>query len=311
MNFFSKILNPFATERKKDELKNEGISNASNESIDNTDTSDRTIQIDIISSYKSETPETETPLSVSDVGTLLESVRELIIDSIVPFTGKDDYSALTIWVNDQLYHIISREDFITNLRASFDSMHLSSLGSGEIKVKQGIPSPSDGASPIIKKGLIPAGKLWYRLIEKGKEEVKLCKASLSIYQGLGSCKEKEYILSSDDKSVYRIGRGVVSRKPGSTYRINDIIIEENNPDQNIQKLNNFVSSSQANIYLEKGGFYLKAMPSGCRTSNGSPTKIIRDQEPIELRDSASAYRLKDGDIIELGKSVLLIFKIIE
>ena len=53
------------------------------------------------------------------------------------------------------------------------------------------------------------------------------------------------------------------------------------------------------------------MPSGCRTSNGSPTKIIRDQEPIELRDSASAYRLKDGDIIELGKSVLLIFKIIE
>lgn len=253
----------------------------------------------------------EAPASISDIGMLVESVRELILDSVAPFTGSDDFAGLTIWVNDQAFHVISKESFKKDLKASFDSMRLYSLGNGDIKVVNGVPTPQDEASPLVRNGIIAPDKIWIRLVPKGRVEVPHAKATISVFQELGSCRQNEYVLSAEDRTVYRIGRGSICRKRGAAYRVNDIIIEEDNTNQDIQKLNNYVSSSQADIILEDGGFFLKAMPSGCRASGGSPTKIIRNQEPTELRDTVSMHRLNDGDIIELGKSVLLIFRIVE
>lgn len=303
MSFFSKIFNPFV-------LDDRGKINRS-ESHESEATNENNVSTPRERLEKETIKEEQRSTSISDIGILAESVKELIIDSVAPFTGNDDFVGLSIWVNDQSYHIVKKEAFIQDLRASFDSMHLFSLGKGEIKVIPGEPAGNDEASPLVKNGFIPSGKIWIRLIEEGKAEVKHSKARLCVLQGFGSCMENEYILSSDDKQVYRIGRGVICRKPGLAYRVNDIVIEENNADVSIQKLNNFVSSAQADIILDNGYFYLKALPSGCRTSGGSPTKIIRNQEPIELRDSVSSHKLADGDIIELGKSVLLLFKVID
>lgn len=263
---------------------------------------------------KTDMSEIKTPgqsaLSATDVGILEETVKDLLLDALAPFTGDDAMTGLTIWIDDQIVHIVESERFLTSLKAAFDSMRLRSLGSGEIKVVHGAPGPEDEASPLSKGSLIPPGKIWFRLHRKGLSAVKSTKAAVSVYQGIGSLKEKEYLLDAQDKTVYRIGRGAVSRKPGAAYRVNDIIIEENNPNTAVQKLNDYVSSSQADILLEDGAFFLRATPSGSRMSGGSPTKIIRDGNPIELRDPLSSYRLKDGDLIELGKSVLLLFRII-
>ena len=301
MVIFGKLLNPFSSDDKATE---------ENANIEVRSSSVPACDVPIEHIKKEDSNLEQASTNISDIGILEESVRELILDSVAPYTGKDDFVGIVIWVNDQIFHAINNEIFKTGLKAAFDSMHLYSLGASEINVIHGEPESQDEASPLIKKGIIPQGKLWFRLIEKGKE-LKHAKASISIFQELGSCKENEYILSSEDKSIYRIGRGAISRKHSSAYRVNDIIIEENNPHESIQKLNNHVSSAQADIILDDGQFFLRATPHGCRSQGGSPTKIIRNQEAVELRDSVSSYKLKDGDIIELGKSVLLLFKIVE
>ena len=249
-------------------------------------------------------------LSISDVGILEETVRELILDSVVPFTGNDYFIGVTIWIDDEFFHIAGKESFVTSLRASFDSMKLLSLGKGDIKVIHGKPTDEDDASPLVKKDILPPGKMWIKLLQKGMAE-KTSMAKISVFHGRGSCEKDEYILDAYEKQVFKIGRGPVCRKPEEPFRVNDIVIEENNPDQTVQKLNNFVSGSQANIIYEDGVFFLKAMPSGSRINGGSPTKIIREDNAIELRDHISTYILHDGDYIELGKSVLLFFQIIK
>ena len=249
--------------------------------------------------------------SITDVGVLEEKLKEVILDSVAPFTGDDTYNGITIWINDEFFHVAEKDSFATDLRASFDSMKLHSLGNGEIKVIHGEPEANENASPIFKKNVIQDGKIWIKLHLKGKETHRCSKALITVFPGRGSCEKSEYVLDAEKKTIYRIGRGPMNQKAGEAFRLNDIVIEESNPDQTIQKLNNFVSGSQADIIFEDGVFYLKAMPSGCRMNGGSPTKIIRGGKLIELRDHISSYKLHDGDYIELGKSVLLLFKITE
>ena len=314
MGFFRKIFNPFASddkETREGKVKKEEtpVNDSSPEAIGEGPSEVVSQEADNASVRPMENNRQDTS-SISDIGVLAEVVNEVILDYVARFTGSDSFIGLSLWVNDQFFHVINKEQFKTGLKASFDSMHLYSLGKGDISIFLGEPKPQDEASPLTKKGVIPPGTLWIRLVEKGKAETKHAKASLSIIQGHGSCKEKEYILSAEDKTIYKIGRGAVSLKSGYAYRVNDIIVEDNNPEPSIQKLNNHVSSAQADIIIDDGFFYLKALPSGCRTLGGSPTKIIRDQESKELRDIVSSYKLIDGDVIELGKSVLLLFKII-
>jgi hypothetical protein len=308
MGFLKKIFNPFASDNKEEitgvpnvlPKQKDGTIPNKGEAVLNSETAKAVISRESGSIAS----------SISDIGILEESVRDLILNSVAPFTGSDDFGGISLWVNDQLYHIINRDKFINTLKAAFDSMGLFSLGSGTIKIIHGVPTPQDEASPLFNKD-IHKDTIWIRLFENGKLQVKQTKAVITVLKGHGSCKEKKYILCKDDKDIYHIGRGAISNKPGSAYRVNDIIVEENNPDPAIQKMNNFVSSAQADIILDDGHFYLKAMPTGCRSSGGSATKIIRDQKPMELRDSNINHPLQDGDIIELGKSVLLYFSIVE
>ena len=60
------------------------------------------------------------------------------------------------------------------------------------------------------------------------------------------------------------------------------------------------------MYRE-GRYYLQVLPSGSITGNNS-TRIIRDQRPIPVEQPGIDYPLLDGDLIELGGTVLLEFK---
>lgn len=321
MGIFKSILHPFASDDIKEEIKSNGVlqkedaaevkeaPDINTPSLEgkkvNANTPNNGFERENSKNAQSSTS------AISDYGMLYEAVKEAILSSVIPFTGHDSFCGMNIWVKDEIYHVINENSFILEIRAAFDSMHLYSLGKGEINVVYGEPNQNDQATAITKNGFIPSGKLWMQIISKNAKITKHSKATISAVPGMGSCKKNEYLLDSEVKTIYRIGRGAFSRKPGSVYRVNDIIIDDANPEHDIQKLNNYVSSAQADIHIFNGDFYLKAMPSGCRASGGSPTKIIRDQAPIELRDSFSSYRLKDGDFIELGKSVLLQFKFFE
>ncbi len=73
--------------------------------------------------------------------------------------------------------------------------------------------------------------------------------------------------------------------------------------------NNHVSSTHADIVFKNNRYYIKAAIGGCRAIGGSPTKVVRDEKATELRDTTLLYPLEDGDIIELGKNVLLMFSL--
>lgn len=133
-------------------------------------------------------------------------------------------------------------------------------------------------------------------------------ATLSLIEGTGSLVKSSYILDPDKKKVYHIGRGITSRKAGK-YRVNDIVVKDNERDEELQQFNAHVSSAHADILFRNNKYYLKASVGGCRTTGGSPTKIVRDEKEIELRDPSLIYPLQSGDMIELGKKVLLIFSL--
>lgn len=128
---------------------------------------------------------------------------------------------------------------------------------------------------------------------------------ISIYKEFGSLSKEVYHIESDEKYVYLIGRGEEKRE-------NDIIIE-NSPTSQYWDMNKYVRSAHAHItYRKNYGFLLWADRDGT-AAFGSRTRIIRkrEQSPIDLTNEHVPQLLNDGDIIELGKHVKLLFKMVE
>ena len=78
-------------------------------------------------------------------------------------------------------------------------------------------------------------------------------------------------------------------------------------------MNKYVRSAHAHItYQKKEGFLLWADRDGT-AAFGSRTRIYRkgEQTPIDLTNENVPQLLCDDDKIELGKHVILLFKIVE
>lgn len=71
-----------------------------------------------------------------------------------------------------------------------------------------------------------------------------------------------------------------------------------------------VSRQHAAVIAENGKFYVRCNPGGCRARGGKLTKIIRadgsEDELVSFSHTAVPY-LKDGDIIQLSKTIFLRF----
>ena len=123
----------------------------------------------------------------------------------------------------------------------------------------------------------------------------------------GRLKKECYKLSSEElKKIksYNIGRGEVVAIRG--IRHNHIAIDENGGTKE-----NCVSRAHARIgYLKELGFYLQPEEGGC-LAGGNRTRIIRGNDLIDLENTLRTEPLRDGDIIELAKSVYLRFEEID
>lgn len=145
-----------------------------------------------------------------------------------------------------------------------------------------------------------------QLVEK---ENHIKKASISIFGGNGSLLQEKYelsneVLEKEHRKFYHIGRGEHPDMEDGSYRQNHIVIDDKN---NLDK-NRFVSRAHARIgYSENIGFYLQVEFGGSRLS-GNRTRLFRDEEKIEVENVDMKHPLHDGDLIELGKAVLLQFK---
>ena len=142
------------------------------------------------------------------------------------------------------------------------------------------------------------------------KEVKSAKAVISVFGESGSLLQEQYVLSSNDMRqkmipAYNIGSGKFPKIP-SGYRENHIAIDDN-PASPMAEKNKYVSRMHAHIgYSDKFGFYLQVEKDGTRLM-GKRTRIFRGEEKIECDNPQAKVTLQSGDLIELGKAVVLRF----
>lgn len=221
---------------------------------------------------------------------------------------KDSRTGITIWaISDYYYSIVKTEKFEQELRAALDDAELVGLGSGKIEVRHAVPAENDNAVNVCDSEVF-VSRITIKATSPDKRLTAIAK--VSILEGTGSTEQPCYILDPDVKETYHIGRGKNVRR-SNAFRRNDIVINDSDPNEQLAALNNHVSGSQADIIYCTSFYGLKAMRSGCRSEGGVPTKILRDNEVIELTDSHRIHQLNDGDMIELGKSVILEFNLAE
>ena len=138
------------------------------------------------------------------------------------------------------------------------------------------------------------------------------KAQISIFGKKGLLLQDKYELSSEElanehRKYYNIGRGEFPEMNGASYRQNHIVID----DANGLEHNKYVSRAHARIgYSDSLGFYLQVEQGGSRLS-GNRTRLFRGEEKIEMENVAVSEPLRDGDLIELGKAVVLVYKEIQ
>lgn len=235
----------------------------------------------------------------SSTGTDTKLMENLVI--IVIRNEEDDDMAKYDWIGKRFEDDLKRE--LTNA-------FLEKIGSKSLQIILKPKSETEDCISLIDNQVYYKwGKADTSVDDKPKEiPYERVVASVSIIEGTGSMMKPSYVLDSDRKKIFHIGRGVTSRK-GGKYRVNDIVIKDKEADHDLLECNAHVSSTHADIVFKNNKFYIKAAIGGCRAIGGSPTKLVRDEKATELRDTNLLYPLEDGDIIELGKNVLLVYSL--
>lgn len=221
--------------------------------------------------------------------------------------GDGNIRQVTIWVADPVYiRLIKNDEFVTRLHTEIENHLITALTKAEIVVRMGKPSSKIQSSCILEDAI------WFSfLIEEEVKKKMTGKARITIAGGRGSMMKKTYDLNVMERTVFHIGRGESEANKERPFRENQIAINDQEKDKTLKELNFHVSGTHADLIYDKEAFYLKATPYGCRP-DGSKTAVIREgangSEEYELRDSESRFRLRDGDLIELGGAVLLLFE---
>jgi hypothetical protein len=238
-----------------------------------------------------------------------ENIIKLIIEKLSPYRGapKVPPTDMAIYVTDPMIGIAMKDEFKDKLCVKLEDNELASFANGQIDIIDNTTPPA--GSVLVCEGL---GILFNRNTnEPGAithPDLRSAIATLEIVEGMGSLESNLYELDSSQKARFHIGRGKVVKRQG-LFRINDIIIKNDETDAKLKAINSRVSSIQADIVWKNGAFYLCAMPSGCRPLGGSATKICHDGIFSELRDTNVMIKLHDNDMIEFGGDLLLLFKI--
>lgn len=260
-------------------------------------------------SRKNKTAETGETMPSRDITDNPTDRTHQLIGNIVDAMRRTDKScaSFTVWaVSDYYASIIRTPEFEHQLRTALDNADLTICGGGSIIMRHAVPSDDDKPLDVM------ASKVFVTTVSKtvNMQVSTRVTARITVLVGTGTLEQPEYLLDSDFKKCYHIGRGKAVRRSDS-FRRNDIVIADNESDETLNALNKHVSGSQADIVFCNSFFGLRAMKSGCRSEGGVATKILRENSVTELTDSNRIHRLENGDMIELGKSVVLQFDVME
>lgn len=251
-------------------------------------------------------PPKEEPKTLDDKEALLRNVVSTLAKRI-EYRDATKGKKLVLWLDcDRLTFIAYDTD---SYRQQMLSALLNEKGFEfeQVTFSLGKPAQELHATPIGDNDLE-----YLQVIEEEKvPESVSCKAVISVFGEAGSLAQDKYILSPEDMkekmiSCYNIGAGKFPKIP-TGYRENHIAIDDN-PDSPMVEKNKFVSRMHAHIgFSDKFGFYFQVEKDGTRLM-GKRTRIFRGEEKIECENPEAKIPLQDGDLIELGKAVVLKYK---
>lgn len=256
---------------------------------------------DIGKTAKKERPETN---SVENRDKIKRATLKMLDSLYLTNIEKCKTKRVIVWLDTDTTTFKSFDDFAQELAENWSIERGYSFE--KVEVKHGKPEKEQDARKVNVDIDSVAIYLQEQTVE---EENHVKKACISVYGSNGSLLQEKYELSSEvlekeRRKYYHIGRGEHQDMEDGSYRQNHIVIDENN---NLEK-NKYVSRAHARIgYSENIGFYLQVEYGGSRLS-GNRTRIFRDEEKIEVENVDMKEPLHDGDLIELGKAVLLQYK---
>lgn len=142
------------------------------------------------------------------------------------------------------------------------------------------------------------------------------KAVITVINGRGSLVDGESVIDTSvvpnlERYNFNIGRGKHTELSDGTLRENCVAIDDDVNATEYQ-YNQKVSRSHAYIrYHQENGFYLYVETGGCQLT-GNRTRVYRGGNLVkDMNNIRLPFKLEDGDVIELGKSVNLLFKLNE
>lgn len=255
---------------------------------------------------KESVPPKEEPKTLDDKESLLRNIVSTLAKRI-EFRNAMNGKKLVLWLDcDRLTFSAYDND---SYRQQMLSTLLNEKGFAfeQVSFTLGKPAPELHATQIGDNDLE-----YLQVIEEEKvPEPVSCKAVISVFGEAGSLVQDKYILSPEDMkekmiTCYNIGAGKFPKIP-TGYRENHIAIDDN-PDSPMVEKNKFVSRMHAHIgFSDKFGFYFQVEKDGTRLL-GKRTRIFRGEEKIECENPEAKIPLQDGDLIELGKAVVLKYK---
>jgi hypothetical protein len=156
------------------------------------------------------------------------------------------------------------------------------------------------------------GNLSLFVVDKSKTDSSPLLARITAL--VGQMEQTDYILDSTKKTTFYIGRGRNTQTASGRVRTNDIVLlNDDDPGFDPQKGsgNGAVSRAHATIRYDmiQNRYALLVDPGGL-PAGGNKTKLIHPNDAIERADIAGmSYPLQNGDQIELGGEVLLLFEL--
>lgn len=157
-----------------------------------------------------------------------------------------------------------------------------------------------------------SGNLGLVVLDRSKPDGPVQLATITAL--VGQTEQPVYPLDPTHKVNFCIGRGHTTQTASGRVRTNDIVIVNiDAPDFNPQTGagNGAVSRSHATIrYDPTQRKYALLVDPGGLPGSGNKTKIMHPDETVERADiGGMGYPLQDGDQIELGGEVVLLFEL--
>lgn len=242
------------------------------------------------------------PNSVETRGKIKKSTLTLLNSLYLTNPESCKTKHLIVWLDTDTITFNSYADFSQELENYW------AVESGyvfeKVELKQGKPQDEKDARKV-DSGV---ETITLYLQEEGLDRSIVKKACIAVFGGKGSLLQEQYELSSETlekehRKYYNIGRGEYPDMEGGSYRQNHIAVD----DKSNVETNRFVSRAHARIgYSDSIGFFLQVEYGGSRLS-GNRTRIFRGEDKIEVENVDVKEPLQDGDLIELGKAVVLKF----